>query len=147
MTSGTDSNQRRPRTAWLSGGAALLVLVALLAAAGLVIHVVEFALPGHREETGANERANVRQQIERTAAGLGQAAKDGDLTDTEIGGAAPKHWAVHRGPAGIRVVARFGGGESLACRTFTLPLPLGPATAVRTSERPGDCREATAHPS
>ncbi|MEU8676064.1 hypothetical protein [Streptomyces sp. NPDC048560] len=147
MTPGTHSDTRRSWTARLSGGAALLLLVALLTAAGLTFYVVEFALPGHREETAANEQDNVRRQIGSTAGALGRAAGDGELTDAEIGAAAPRHWAAHRSSDAVRVVARFGGGEALTCGTFTLPLPLGPTTAVRVSERPGGCPEATAHPS
>ncbi|MGW8887112.1 hypothetical protein [Streptomyces sp. NPDC055749] len=146
MTPGTDSDKRRSRTAQLFGSAALLLLVGLLAAAGLVIYVFEFALPGHREEIEADERKNVRQQIDRTATGLEEAARDGELTDLEIGETAPRHWTVRRGPDRIEVVARFDGGAPAGCRVFTLPVPLGPSTTVRTSEVMGSCPEVTAHP-
>lgn len=142
----TGNNDRRPPAvrplARLAGGAALLVLLAVLAAVGGLVWWLQAELPAGADRT---TRENDRLHAQSLARGLSASAHDGELTDEEITRTLrTEPWAVRRTDRAIRVVATTTpalGSEPAVCWAFTLGLPLGPDTSVRTAPHPDSCPE------
>ncbi|WP_406340471.1 hypothetical protein [Streptomyces sp. NBC_00648] len=138
-------NRRRPtarRTARRAGGALLLITVpAVLAALGGLLWWLQVELPAGRRAT---DRAGLDRAVRNTADALHRAAADGTLTTTEITAVdRPADWTISRGPTAIRIARTFTDTEATyTCWSFTLAVPLGPDTAVRTGkEHDGRCAE------
>lgn len=82
--------------------------------------------------------------MEGLARQLADAARDGELTDSEIGRVARADpWRVDRSDDGaVRVVVTTVpalADEPASCTEFTLPAPLGPGTEAVHHPAKGDC--------
>ncbi|MFE0001306.1 hypothetical protein, partial [[Kitasatospora] papulosa] len=126
-------------------GAVVVVTVALaalvLAAAGTLLWWLGDRLPEGADRTRTE---NQRLQVEGLARQLADAARDGDLTDAEIGRVARADpWRVDRSDDGaVRVVVTTVpalADEPASCTEFTLPAPLGPGTEAAHHPAKGDC--------
>ncbi|MET8924249.1 hypothetical protein ABZW26_17915 [Streptomyces sp. NPDC004623] len=126
-------------------GAVVVVTVALaalvLAAAGTLLWWLGDRLPEGADRTRTE---NQRLQVEGLARQLADAARDGDLTDAEIGRVARADpWRVDRPDDGaVRVVVTTVpalADEPASCTEFTLPAPLGPGTEAAHHPAKGDC--------
>ncbi|MFD9145524.1 hypothetical protein ACFVY7_32625, partial [[Kitasatospora] papulosa] len=124
---------------------AVVVTVALaalvLAAAGTLLWWLGDRLPEGADRTRTE---NQRLQVEGLARQLADAARDGDLTDAEIGRVARADpWRVDRPDDGaVRVVVTTVpalADEPAFCTEFTLPAPLGPGTEAAHHPAKGDC--------
>ncbi|MEU0137854.1 hypothetical protein ABZ172_28040 [Streptomyces sp. NPDC006296] len=130
---------RRPAGAVVTAAVALTGL--LLAVVGTLLWWLGDRLPEGADRTRTE---NERLQVASLARQLGEAARDGELTDSEIGRIARAGpWRVDRpDDGGVRVVVTMVpalADEPAACTEFTLPAPLGPGTEATHHPAKEDC--------